>query len=119
MITRLPAHYGDDTCSAYVRAGDFLFLAHHGGGYEKDDVAYQMKVAFDVLEETLAAAGATFDDMVQIHLYLKHTKDFEAAREVFYSYFKQGFPVRMSSTTEFLSPACLCMVDGIAYKQRD
>lgn len=27
-------------------------------------------------------------------------------------------PTRMGTTTDFVSPGCLCMIDGIAYKKR-
>ena len=40
------------------------------------------------------------------------------ARDVFFKYFKNGFPARMSSTTDFVNPECLCMLDGVAYKTR-
>lgn len=31
MIIKMPTHCGDDTCSSCVVAGDYIFLAHHGG----------------------------------------------------------------------------------------
>lgn len=34
MIKPMSAHYGDDTCSSCVVAGDYIFLAHHGGGQD-------------------------------------------------------------------------------------
>lgn len=118
MIARLPAHYGDETCSSCVTAGDYLFLAHHAGGFESGDVAHQLEAAFNSLGETLAKAEAGFDDIVQIHMYLKRIEDFRAAKEVFYRFFKEGYPARMTTTTEFVSTNCLCMVDAIAYKKR-
>ena len=39
MIRKMPTHCGDDTCSSCVVAGDFIFLAHHGGGQDKEDIA--------------------------------------------------------------------------------
>lgn len=117
MIKRIATHYGDDTCSSCVIAGDFIFLAHHAGGQESNDIVYQMEASFISLGETLKSVGASFDDVAQINLYLKNIDDFEKARDVFYKYFKNGFPARMSSTTDFVSPNCLCMLDGIAYKK--
>ena len=115
MIQRLPKHTGDDTCPSCVVAGDFIFLAHHGGGGK--DIAAQMRATFESVKRTLAQAGATLDDMVQIHLYLKDLEDFAAARDVFCEYFNEGrFPARMTSTTEFLNEDCLCQIDGVAYK---
>jgi 2-iminobutanoate/2-iminopropanoate deaminase len=118
MIQRMPSHYGDDTCSSCVVAGDFIFLAHHAGGFEKEDIAYQMEAGFNDLKKTLQSVGASLEDMVQINLYLKNIEDFRKARDVFYSYFKDGFPARMSTTTQFVNPSCLCMMDGIAFKKQ-
>ena len=69
------------------------------------------------MKKTLESVGASLDDMVQIHLYLKDIEDFRSARDVFYKYFEDGFPARMSGTTDFVSPSILCMLDGIAYKK--
>jgi 2-iminobutanoate/2-iminopropanoate deaminase len=91
MIKRMPTHCGDDTCSSSVVAGDFIFLSHHAGGFDSDDI-------------------------VQINLYLKDINDFRPARDVFYKYFRNGSPARMTTTTDFVDSKCLCMVDAIAYK---
>jgi 2-iminobutanoate/2-iminopropanoate deaminase len=116
MIKRMPTHCGDETCPSCVVAGDFIFLAHHAGGFDKDDVVHQMEAAFDKLKKTLESVGASLDDMVQINLFLKDIEDFRSARDVFFKYF-YDFPVRMASTTDFVDSACLCMLDGIAYKK--
>ena len=119
VIKRMPTHCGDDTCSSCVIAGDFIFLAHHVGGFQSNNIVDQMEASFESLKKTLASAGASLDDMVQINLYLKNIEDFRPARDVFYRYFKNGFPARMSTTTNFVDAACLCMLDGIAFKKQD
>ncbi|WP_025693209.1 RidA family protein [Paenibacillus zanthoxyli] len=117
MIVRTSSHYGDDTFSSYVSAGGFIFLSHHAGGHESDDIVYQMQASFDSLAATLESAGAAFDDIVQINLYLKNIEDFSAAKDVFYEYFKRDhFPARMTTTTDFVNPTCLCMLDAVAYR---
>lgn len=117
MIQRMPTHCNDETCSSCVIAGDFIFLAHHGGGQEKTDIVYQMKKTFEQMKKTLASADASLDDMVQINLYLRDMKDFRKAADVFQEYFKNGAPARMTTTTDFVSPSCLCQMDGVAYKR--
>lgn len=117
MIKRMPTHCGDDTCSSCVVAGDFIFLAHHAGGFDKDDVVHQMEASLSSMQRTLESVGATLDDVVQINLYLRRIEDFPKARDVFYRYFMNGFPARMTTTSDFVSPACLCMLDGVAYKK--
>jgi 2-iminobutanoate/2-iminopropanoate deaminase len=116
MIKRMPTHCGDETCPACVVAGDFIFLAHHAGGFESNDVVHQMEVCFERMSKTLKSVGASLDDMVQINLYLKDIKDFRSARDVFFKYFKKDYPARMATTTNFVDSTCLCMLDGIAYK---
>lgn len=116
MVSRMPTHCGDDTCPLCVVAGDFIFLAHHAGGFETDDVEYQMEASFKSMGTTLEAVGVSFDNVVQINLYLKKVDDFSKVRDVFYKFFKNGFPARMTATTDFISPKCLCMLDAIAYK---
>ena len=116
-IKRMPTHCGDETCPACVVAGDFIFLAHHAGGFESNDIVHQMQVCFERMSKTLETVGASLDDMVQINLYLKNMEDFRPARDVFFKYFRNGFPVRMATTTNFVDSTCLCMLDGIAYKK--
>jgi 2-iminobutanoate/2-iminopropanoate deaminase len=117
MIKRMPTHCHDETCPSCVVAGDFIFLAHHAGGFDSDDVVRQMEAAFDKLKDTLESAGASLNDMVQINLFLRDIGDFRAARDVFFKYFEDGFPARMTLTTDFVDASCLCMLDGIAYKK--
>ena len=76
-----------------------------------------MEASFESLKKTLESVGVSLDNMVQINLYLKNIEDFRPARDVFYKYFKNGFPTRMTTTTDFVDSACLCMLDGIAYKK--
>jgi len=38
MIKRMPTHCGDETCPSCVIAGDYIYLAHHAGGFEKNDI---------------------------------------------------------------------------------
>ena len=116
MIKRMPTHCGDETCSSCVVAGNHIYLAHHGGGQEKEDIEYQMRKTFESMKKTLASVNATLDDVVQINLYLRDIKDFRLAADVFKEYFKNGAPARMTTTTEFVGQTCLCQMDGIAYK---
>lgn len=119
MIKRTFTNCGDETCPSCVVAGDYIFLAHHADGHEKEDVEYQMEATFQSLKKTLTSVGSTLEDMVQINLYLKNIEDFRRARSVFSRHFKNGFPARTTTTTEFVNPSVLCMVDGVAYKKQE
>lgn len=116
MLKKMPTHCGDETCSSCVVAGDFIFLAHHAGGFEKRDIAYQTRAAFEAIRRTLSTVGATLDDMVQLNYYIRDTEDFDAGRNVFFEYFKNGAPARMTVVTKFLDDNCLCQIDGVAYR---
>ena len=116
MTKKIPTHYGDDTCSSCVVAGDFIFLAHHGGGQNINDIAHQVKATFESIKQTLSTVNATLDDIVQLNFYIKDTEDFRKGADAFKEYFKNGAPARMTVVTKFLSEECLCQIDGIAYK---
>jgi len=116
MIRKIPTQWGDDTYSTCVVAGDFIFLAHHGGGQEVNDIAHQVKATFESMIKTLSTAGATLDDIVQLNFYIRNTADFSKGVEIFKEYFKNGAPTRTTVVTEFLGESCLCQMDGIAYK---
>ncbi len=117
MLKKIPTHCGDETCSSCVIAGDFIYLAHHTGGFDKQDITHQMRAVFERMKNTLSSVGATLNDMVQINLYLKDLSEFDAAADVFFEYFDKGcFPARMTLTSDFIDSECLCQMDGVAYK---
>ncbi len=116
MIQRMSSHYGDDTCASCVVAGDLVFLAHHGGGQEVNDIAHQVRATFEGMKRTLSTVNATLDDIVQLNFYIKNTADFSKGVDVFREYFKNGAPARTTVVTEFLGESCLCQMDGIAYR---
>ena len=115
MIKRIPT-LSDETCPSCVVAGDYIFLAHHGGGLEVKEITHQVRAIFESIKKTLAAVNATLDNLVQLNFYIKDTDDFDKGREVFFEYFKNGFPARMTVVTKFLDEEILCQIDGIAYK---
>jgi len=118
MIKRYPTHCNDATCASCVQAGDFIFLSHHAGGFDRKDVAYQTRKTLDFMKKTLSKAGASLKDIVQINLYLKDIKDLRKACDVFYEVFGSEVPARMTTTTEFFDNECLCMMDAVAYKSK-
>ena len=116
MLKKMPTHCGDDTCASCVVAGDFIFLSHHGGDDSVDDIAHQVRTAFESMKHTLSTVNAALDDMVHINFYLKNKEDFRKGADVFREFFKNGAPARMTIFTQFLDEKRLCQIDGIAYK---
>ena len=77
MIARepvFPAHrhalYEEHGYSAAIRSGDLLFVSGQVGsradGTPEPDFDAQVRLAFEHLRATLAAAGCTFDDLVDV-----------------------------------------------------
>jgi len=64
------ALYQINRYSAAIRSGDLLFVSGQVGSREdgspEPDFAKQVQLAFDNLKAVLAAAGATFDDVVDV-----------------------------------------------------
>ena len=116
MVTKMPAHCGDDTCSSCIIAGDLIFLAHHGGGQNVNDIVYQTRSTIESMAHTLSIVGATLDDIVQLNFYIKRVFDFRKGADVFREYFKNRAPARMTVVIDFIGPTCLCQMDEIAYK---
>ncbi|EOU9534222.1 RidA family protein [Cronobacter dublinensis] len=80
MIARepvFPAHrhalYEEHGYSAAIRSGDLLFVSGQVGsradGTPEPDFDAQVRLAFENLRATLAAAGCTFDDLVDVTTY--------------------------------------------------
>lgn len=79
--------------SAAIRSGDLLFVSGQVGGREdgspEPDFAMQVQLAFDNLRGVLKAAGATFDDIVDVTTF--HT-DPEAQFETVLAVKDKAFP---------------------------
>ena len=64
------ALYKEHGYSAAIRSGDLLFVSGQVGsrsdGTPEPDFAAQVQLAFDNLQATLAAAGCTFDDLIDV-----------------------------------------------------
>ncbi|KZR29349.1 RidA family protein [Enterobacter genomosp. S] len=62
--------YEEHGYSAAIRSGDLLFVSGQVGsrsdGTPEPDFAAQVQLAFDNLQATLAAAGCTFDDLIDV-----------------------------------------------------
>lgn len=116
MLLKMPTHCNDDTVSSCVIAGDYIFLAHHGGGQDIRDIVHQTRATIESIAHTLETVGATLDDIVQLNFYIKNVADFRKGADVFREYFKNGAPARTTVVTDFVGRACLCQMDGIAYK---
>jgi 2-iminobutanoate/2-iminopropanoate deaminase len=112
-IKRIPTPY---SYSSAVVAGDYVFLGlHRGGG---DTFPAQFDSTFAYLKETLAGLGLTLDNLVKVNVWLKNIQDLPEMEKLFNKYFEEdGFPARMTATTEFIDADCLLMIEGVAYRE--
>lgn len=87
------ALYEEHGYSAAIRSGDLLFVSGQVGsrsdGTPEPDFAAQVQLAFDNLQATLAAAGCTFDDLIDVTTF--HT-DPEKQFPVIMEAKKRAFP---------------------------
>jgi 2-iminobutanoate/2-iminopropanoate deaminase len=113
-ITRVPTLY---SYSSAVAAGDFVFLGLHRGSGAT--FAEQFESTFARLAKTLAQCGLTLEAVVKVNVWLKNIADLPEMEKGFTKHFtKDGFPARMTATTEFIDADCLLMIDGVAYRER-
>jgi 2-iminobutanoate/2-iminopropanoate deaminase len=110
------------TFSTCVVAGDFVYTSHLAGldedGKWPESVEEQTEHCFRNLERALGAAGATLSDVVKMTVYLKNIEDFDKMRQVYRRQFTDGYPARMTATSEFIDPEILVMIEAVAYKPR-
>jgi enamine deaminase RidA (YjgF/YER057c/UK114 family) len=74
--------------SRAVRVGDTIHLSGTGPvGAEDLDAAGQARRIFAIASETLAQAGASFEDVVRTRIFLTHAEDWEAVGRVHGEFF--------------------------------
>jgi reactive intermediate/imine deaminase len=58
------------------------------------DMEVQIKRVFDNLKAIVGAAGATFDDVVKVNVYLTDLSHFALVNKVMAEYFREPYPAR-------------------------
>lgn len=111
-VTRTTTPY---SYSSAVAAGDLVFLGlHRGFG---DDFATQLAGALDGVAQTLEPYGLHLHDLVKVHVWLRDIADLPAMEQAFVGRFPaDGYPARMTATTQFIDEDCRVMVEGTAYR---
>ncbi len=116
MILREPifpanrhALYEEHGYSAAIRSGDLVFVSGQVGsrsdGSPEPDFAAQVRLAFDNLQATLAAAGCSLDDIIDVTTF--HTdpeNQFATIMQVKQAIFPQ--PPYPNWTAVGVTPAC-------------
>ncbi len=110
------AHY-----NPAVRAGDFVYTCGHIGledesGRELTTIEDQTRATLTDLRKTLAAAGATMDDIVKATVYIADIDYYEKMNEVYMTFFEGPTPARSTIVTRLVMDEILIEIEAVAYK---
>lgn len=64
------------------------------GEIVEGDIATQTRAVMEALKVTLAAGGATFEQVAKVNVFLTDNADAPAMNAVYRDYFRNGFPAR-------------------------
>jgi len=105
--------------SQAIRKGGMLFLAGQGGFDARtgqlvgEGIEEQTRQTLQNLQYVLEAAGATWDDVVSVRVFVTEHAEFAGMNKVYGEFFDEPFPAR---TTVFcrLAPGMKVEIDAIA-----
>jgi len=106
--------------SQAVRAGNTLYLSGQTpldpaiGKLVEGGIEVQATQVFENLKAVLAAAGASFDDVVRVAIYMTDLGNFAAVNEVMKRYFREPFPARSTIGVAALPLGAAVEIDVIA-----
>jgi len=104
-----------------VRAGDFVFtagqiaLVPETGEMVEGDAASQTRRVMDNLSAVLAAAGASWEDVVKADIFLLDLADFAAVNDVYATYVGSPPPARATVEVAALPRGARVEIAAVAY----
>jgi len=107
--------------SQAVRVGDWLFLSGSlgidpsNGEFVPGDAAVQARKALENMGEVLAAAGATFDQVVKTTVFLADMDDFVPVNAVYGEFFTGIPPARSAVQAARLPKDAFVEIEAIAF----
>ncbi len=108
--------YAQATVAAgFVFTAGQIALEAASGELVGGDVAAQTRQALANLTEVLAAAGASWDDVVKTVIYLADLADFAAVNEVYADFVGSAPPARATVEVAALPRGALVEIDAVAY----
>ena len=105
--------------SQAVRSGQHVFLSGQipldpaSGQLVTGDIAAEARQVFANRRAVCAAAGATFDDVVRVGIYLTDLGDFAAVNAVMAEHFAAPFPARSTIEVSGLPRGARVEVDAV------
>ena len=105
--------------SPAVKSGNMLFLSGQLGlnpadGKLPETVTEQAEQSLKNIENVLAAAGATTNNVVKTTVFLNDIADFAAVNEVYAKHFEAPFPARSAVQVAALPAGALVEIECIA-----
>ncbi len=109
--------------SQAVRAGDYVFTSGQIGldpatGQLVEGVEAQTRQVLANLAAVLAAAGASFDDVIKTTIFLADMRDFNVVNVTYASAFKADPPARSTVQVAALPRRALVEIEMVAYAPR-
>lgn len=103
-----------------VRAGDYVFTSGQIGidpamGKLVEGVEVQAKQVLANLAAVLAAAGASFEDVVKTTIFLANMADFQTVNRIYATAFAATPPARSTVQVAALPLAALVEIEMVAY----
>lgn len=106
--------------------GPWVFTSGHVGSIPEtgavpgEDIRSQTAQTMENLRASLAAAGATFADVVKAVVYLTRAEDLSGMDEVYRTYFGDVLPARATVTIAALARPDFCVeIDLTAHRATD
>ncbi|MGI4730642.1 MAG: Rid family hydrolase [Janthinobacterium lividum] len=107
--------------SAAAKAGGTVYvsgvlaLGEGGTVLNPGNVRLQTRHVLETIKVTLAAAGATLEDVAMNHIFLRYLGDYAAFNEVYAEYFPGAKPARYCIVAELVKPDCLVEIASVAH----
>ena len=110
----------DVPLSPAVRAGDMVFISGQvptdaSGDIVSTDISEQAEQVFKNCKAALELAGARFNDVVKVNVYLTDVNNFAAMNAVYKQHFPDAPPARTTVGTPLARLGLLIEIDMIAY----
>jgi len=103
--------------SQAIRKGNIVFLSGQIPLDPKtmklvEGVEAQIKQVFENLSQVITEAGASFDDVAKLNIYLTDLSHFDLVNEIMKNYFSEPFPARAAIGVASLPKGSLVEADG-------
>lgn len=106
-----------------TQLGNLVFLAgqipqdNDGEPINPGDVKGQTEVVIDKIEQILAEADMTLEDVVSTTIYLQSLDDYDAMNVVYTARFGSNFPARATVRADLAGHGLLVEISAIAAKE--